>query len=68
VQKLNMADDDKINWNVDLEVGLFHAMHAHRPVGRCRFLVLYLYLLPVTVHTAGRVHSVHQTTIHTAGR
>ena len=28
-----MADDDKIHWNVDLEVALFHAMHAHRPVG-----------------------------------
>jgi len=34
-----MADDDKINWNVDLEVGLFHAIHAHRPVGTLRFIL-----------------------------
>jgi len=32
-----MAGDDKINWNVDLEVGLFHAIHAHRPVGTHRY-------------------------------
>jgi len=29
-----MTDEDKINWNVDLEVGLFHAIYAHRPVGK----------------------------------
>lgn len=39
-----MADDDKINWNVDLEVGLFHAIHAHRPVGINRhFQMVFLH-------------------------
>jgi len=34
-----MADDDKVNWNVDLEVGLFHAIYAHRPVGMLPLLL-----------------------------
>jgi MRG-binding protein len=39
-----MADDDKINWNVDLEVSLFHAIHAHRPVGINRhFQMVFLH-------------------------
>ena len=39
-----MADDEKINWNVDLEVGLFHAIYAHRPVGRNCFLIFHYWM------------------------
>ena len=28
-----MTAEEFVNWNVELEVGLFHAMHAHKPVG-----------------------------------
>jgi len=43
-----MGEDDKINWNVDLEVGLFHAIHAHRPVGTFIFIFqIYTYVSPV---------------------
>ena len=28
-----MGEDDFRNWNVELEVSLFHAMRRHKPVG-----------------------------------
>ncbi len=28
-----MAEVDNANWNVDMEVNLFHAMRRHKPVG-----------------------------------
>ena len=34
-----MADEDQLNWNVDLEVSLFHAIHVHRPIGKLIMLL-----------------------------
>ena len=38
-----MAEDDSMSWTVELEVGLFHAMRRHKPVGRYN-VVNYLLL------------------------
>jgi len=39
-----MTDEERLNWNVDLEVSLFHAIHSHRPVGVNRhFQMIFLH-------------------------
>jgi len=39
-----MADEEHINWNVDLEVSLFHAIHAHRPIGNLQFYIELIHI------------------------
>ncbi|ESP00564.1 hypothetical protein LOTGIDRAFT_213024 [Lottia gigantea] len=39
-----MADSGELVWNVDMEVGLFHAMRGHKPVGVNRhFQMIYIH-------------------------
>lgn len=49
--RTKMAEDsDQNNWQVDMEVNLFHAMRGHKPVGRY-FVVVYVRLKVTDIDT-----------------
>ena len=34
VESTEMTDTDKLTWNCEMEVNLFHALRGHKPVGK----------------------------------
>lgn len=30
---MSQGEEERVKWNAELEVALFHSMHGHKPVG-----------------------------------